>query len=42
MIGLAITGVNYPLYVRPVKKYREKAAPEIMKLLDDLKESQPQ
>ena len=38
LVGLAIAGINYPLYQRLVKKYRDKYAPEIMKLLDELKD----
>ena len=42
VIGLAITGINYPLFLRMVKKYREKNAPEIIKLLDDMKNGNTQ
>ena len=38
VIGLVVAGITYPLYLRMVKKYREKFAPEIMKLLDELKD----
>ncbi len=42
LIGLTVVGFNYPLYLRMVKKYREKKAPEIMKLLDELMDGQKQ
>lgn len=40
IVGLAIACMAYPLYLRLLKKYREKKAPEIMKLLDELKDGQ--
>lgn len=36
IIGLALAGVAYPLYVRVTKKQREKLAPQIIKLTDEL------
>lgn len=34
--GIAILSLAYPLYTRTLKKEREKAAPEIMRLSDEL------
>lgn len=34
--GLAILALAYPLYTRRLKKEREKIAPEILKLTDEL------
>lgn len=34
--GMAIVACAYPLYNRTLKKEREKAAPEIMRLTDEL------
>ena len=42
VVGLAIAGITYPLYLRMVKKYRDKAAPEILKILDEMKDGQKQ
>lgn len=36
VIGLAVLGAAYPLYVRILKKEREKIAPEILRLTDEL------
>lgn len=36
MIGIAALSVAYPVYVRMTKKEREKIAPEILRLTDEL------
>lgn len=36
LVGLATLSAAYPLYVRTLKKQREKVAPEILKLTDEL------
>ena len=36
LFGLAILSTAYPLYLRTLKKQREKVAPEILKLTDEL------
>jgi len=36
VIGLAVVGVAYPLYNRTLKKERERIAPEILRLTDEL------
>ncbi len=36
VIGIAGTAAAYPLYLRMVKRKREKLAPEIMRLSDEL------
>lgn len=36
IIGMAVLACAYPLYNRTLKKEREKVAPEIMKLTDEL------
>ena len=36
IIGLAIAGVGYPLYSSTLKKERERIAPEIMRLAEEL------
>lgn len=36
VVGMAIVVAAYPLYLRIVKKEREKIAPEIMQLTDEL------
>lgn len=36
VIGMGILALAYPLYNRTLKKEREKIAPEILKLTDDL------
>lgn len=36
VIGMGILALAYPLYNRTLKKEREKVAPEILKLTDDL------
>lgn len=36
IIGMAVLGVAYPLYNYILKKEREKVAPEIMRLTDEL------
>lgn len=36
LLGLAILSTAYPLYLRTLKKQREKVAPEILKLTDEL------
>ena len=35
-IGTVLTVLAYPMYVRTLKKEREKAAPEIIRLTDEL------
>lgn len=36
MVGLVIMGAAYPLYVKMVKKQREKIAPQILALAEEL------
>ena len=36
VIGLVVVGVAYPLYNRVLKKKRERIAPEILRLTDEL------
>lgn len=36
VIGFAVMGVAYPFYVRMVKKQREKIAPQILALAEEL------
>lgn len=36
VIGLAVVGLAYPLYNRTLKKERERIAPEILRLTDEL------
>ena len=36
MIGIALSGAAYPLYCKVLKKEREKAAPEILRLTEEL------
>lgn len=36
VVGIALVGLAYPLYNRTVKKEREKIAPEILRLADEL------
>lgn len=36
IVGIAVLGCAYPLYNRTLKKEREKIAPEILKLTDEL------
>ncbi|MBP3656078.1 MAG: hypothetical protein J6K32_05195 [Clostridia bacterium] len=36
VIGMAITAAAYPLYERTLKKERERIAPEIIRLTDEL------
>lgn len=36
VIGIVILALAYPLYSRTLKKEREKAAPEILRLTDEL------
>lgn len=36
VLGLGILSTAYPLYLRTLKKQREKVAPEILKLTDEL------
>ena len=36
IIGMAIAGIANPLYHKTVKKAREKIAPEVLKLTDEL------
>lgn len=36
IIGIAIVALAYPLYVRITKKERERLAPEILRLTDEL------
>lgn len=36
VIGLAVVGLAYPLYNRTLKKERERIAPEVLRLTDEL------
>lgn len=36
VVGLAVLGIAYPLYHRTLKKERERIAPEILRLTDEL------
>ena len=36
LIGMVIVGIAYPLYNRVLKKERERIAPEILRLTDEL------
>ena len=36
VLGIVLVGVAYPIYNRVTKKYRERLAPEIMRLTDEL------
>ena len=36
LIGMAVVGVAYPLYNRVLKKERERIAPEVLRLTDEL------
>ena len=36
VLGIALVGAAYPLYSRVTKKHRERLAPEIIRLTDDL------
>lgn len=36
MVGMALVGYAYPLYSRVLKKERERIAPEILRLTDEL------
>ena len=36
LVGLVVVGVAYPLYNRVLKKERERIAPEILRLTDEL------
>lgn len=36
VIGMAVVAVAYPLYVKILKKERERIAPEILRLTDEL------
>ena len=36
LIGLAVSAVAYPMYIRVMKKERERIAPEILRLTDEL------
>ena len=36
IVGIVIAGVGYPLYLRTLKKEREKITPEIMRLTEEL------
>lgn len=36
VIGTVLTVLAYPIYIRTLKKEREKAAPEIIRLTDEL------
>ena len=36
VIGMAILGIAYPLYNRTIKKERERIAPEILRLTEEL------
>ena len=40
LIGIAILAAAYPLYKRIVKKEREKLAPQILKLTEELSKSE--
>ena len=36
LVGLVLAGLAYPVYTRTLKKQREKIAPEILRLSDEL------
>lgn len=36
VIGMILTGIAYPIYSKVLKKEREKAAPEILRLTEEL------
>lgn len=36
LIGIAVLGTAYPLYIRTLKKEREKIAPEVLRLTEEL------
>jgi cbb3-type cytochrome oxidase subunit 3 len=36
LVGMVLVSLAYPLYNRTLKKERDKAAPEIMRLADEL------
>ena len=36
LIGMAVSAVAYPMYIRVMKKERERIAPEILRLTDEL------
>ena len=36
LIGMALVAAAYPLYIRTLKKERERIAPEILRLTEDL------
>lgn len=40
VIGIAAVAVSYPLYARITKKEREKRAPQILKLAEELSKSE--
>ena len=37
VIGMVITGVAYPIYIRITKKQQEKLAPQILALAEELR-----
>lgn len=36
LVGLAVVGLAYPLYIRTLKQERERIAPEVLRLTDEL------
>lgn len=36
IIGIAVLGAAYPLYIRTLKKERERIAPEVLRLTEEL------
>ncbi|MBQ8575161.1 MAG: hypothetical protein IJ447_03835 [Clostridia bacterium] len=39
VIGILIAAIAYPLYQRVLKKHRDKIAPDVLRLIDEIKNS---
>lgn len=39
VIGILVAATAYPLYQRLLKKYRDKIAPDVLRLIDEIKNS---